>query len=151
MTDLENVVRRARVAGDPQQLADAIPYNGLIGGEMFLEGAELRFRLRFREGNIGNPLLPALHGGVVGAFMEHAAVLHLLWTQEAARLPKVVDFSIDYLRPGRPEDLYVRCSVRRQGRRVANVSVTSWQPGAKEGRERVVAHARTHFLLGGSG
>jgi uncharacterized protein (TIGR00369 family) len=149
MTALEDVVRRARTAGDPQQLADAIPYNGLIGAEMYLEEGELRFRLQFREGNIGNPLLPALHGGVVGAFMENAAVLHLLWTQESTRVPKVVDFSIDYLRPGRPEDLYARCLVRRQGRRVANVSVTSWQAGGRGGRERIVAHARTHFLLRG--
>jgi hypothetical protein len=28
---------------------------------------------------IGNPLLPALHGGAIGAFLEIAAIVELSW------------------------------------------------------------------------
>lgn len=150
MPAFEDVVRAARSSMDPQRLADAIPYGRLIGAEVKEADGELRFRLPFEPGNIGNPLLPALHGGLVGAFMEHAAILHLLWTQETLRVPKVVDFSIDFLRPGHAAALMARCEVRRQGRRVANVGVTAWQDDDVEG-ERIIAHARTHFLLPGGG
>ncbi len=145
MSAFEEVIRTARAAADPQRLADATPYARLSGVEMSLTGGEPLFCLGFRPGNIGNPLLPALHGGVVGAFMEHAAILHLLWTQETLRLPKVVDFSIDYLRPGRPRALFARCDVRRHGRRVVNVGISAWQ--GEEGAGRSIAHARTHLLL----
>ena len=101
------------------------------------------FSLPYRPSNIGNALLPALHGGVIAAFMEHSATLQLLWNMESTKLPKIIDFSIDYLRPGRPETLYADCSVVRQGQRVANVAVNAWQGSP----ERVVATARMHFLL----
>jgi uncharacterized protein (TIGR00369 family) len=124
-----------------------VPYGRLLGiqFEELSDGA-LVFRLPFQQRNIGNPFLPALHGGVIGAFMEHAAILHLLWRQETTRLPKVIDFSIDYLRPGRPEEVLARCEVRRQGKRVANVGVVAWHGGDED---RMIATARSHFLLGG--
>jgi len=146
MKDFMERIAAAREARDPDALVALIPYAGLLGLSFREEEAgALRFRMGFQEGNLGNPHLPALHGGVIGAFMEHAAVLHLLWRQEAARVPKVVDFSIDYLRPGRPETLWAQCDVRRQGRRVANVGVYAWQSGGDT--ERAVATARCHFLL----
>lgn len=146
MTGFDELLQAARAASDPQRLADAIPYGRLIGVEVTWRDGALGFRLPFAQGNIGNPMMPALHGGLVGAFMEHAAILHLLWTQEALRVPKVIDFSIDYLRPGQASVLMARCDVRRQGRRVANVGVSAWQADEREG-ERVIAHARMHFLL----
>ncbi|WP_258868243.1 hypothetical protein [Alkalilimnicola ehrlichii] len=44
--------------------------------------------------------------------MEHSALLQILWNMESDFLPKVIDFSIDYLRPGRPETILpsARCS-----------------------------------------
>ncbi len=101
------------------------------------------FFLPYAEHNIGNTLLPALHGGVIGGFLENAAVLHLMWAREAEGIPRVIDFSIDYLRSGKPQDLYCRCDIVRQGKRIANVLMTAWQEDAA----RPVAQARAHFLL----
>lgn len=145
MTELETIIDEARAAGDPDRLVRHIPYARALGAGFREIGNELLFSLAFRHENLGNPHLPALHGGVIGAFMENAAILHLLWRQETTRLPKVIDFSIDYLRPGRPEVAYAYCDVRRQGKRVANVGVTAWQGEGEE--QRIIATARTHFLL----
>ncbi|RFA26166.1 hypothetical protein CAI21_17710 [Alkalilimnicola ehrlichii] len=106
-------------------------------------GPQLVFKLPFREQNVGNYRLPALHGGVIGAFMEHSALLQILWNMESDFLPKVIDFSIDYLRPGRPETIFAECEVLRQGQRVANVSIRTWQSDPA----KPVATARSHFLL----
>jgi len=143
MKELIDLVLEARAAGDCQRLVDLVPYARLIGMDFSATKQGLLFRLPFRQENVGNYLLPAIHGGVVAAFMEHSALLQILWNMESTILPKVVDFSIDYLRPARAETTYANCSVIRQGQRIANVAVSAWQGEP----DRVVATARMHFLL----
>jgi len=62
---------------------------------------------------------------------------------DTAAIPKMIDFSLDYLRAGRHQDTFAECQVWRQGSRVANVAITAWQT------ERIspIATARAHFLL----
>ena len=134
---------QARQEGDAQAILDAIPYAQLIGIEPYEAGSDRVFRLPANKNNIGNPLLPAIHGGVIGGFMETSAAAHLLLTMETVALPKIVDFSLDYLRAGRLSDTYASCQVWRQGRRVANVAITAWQTSPDE----PIATARAHFLL----
>ena len=92
---------------------------------------------------IGNPRVQALHGGVTAAFMENAAMLHLLYQLDTARIPKSIDFAIDYLLPGRPQDLWADCEFGRIGSRVAQATVRCWQVSPA----KPVAIARLHFLL----
>lgn len=122
----------------------ASPYAQLLGVQMTVADEDRPlFILPFRADNIGNDQLPALHGGVIGGFMETAAILHLVWLRETVDLPRTVDFAIDYLRAGRAQDLFAECSVTRQGKRVAHVQVLAWQ----DSRDKPVAVARAHFLL----
>jgi len=119
------------------------PYAQLLGVQIHEDAGGVYFALPFQPHNIGNDQLPALHGGVIGGFLETAALLHLLWLRESEELPRTVDFSVDYLRSGKAETLYARCSVTKQGKRVANVLMTAWQ----DDPARPVAVARAHFLL----
>lgn len=119
------------------------PYAMLLGVEIQESEDGPVFHLPFQPHNIGNDGLPALHGGVIGGFLETAALLHLLWLRESVELPRTVDFSIDYLRTGKPEAMWARCSVTKQGKRVANVLMTAWQ----DSPDKPVAVARAHFLL----
>ena len=144
MTELTQLISEARAAGDYQRAEALVPYASMLGIAFEAdENGRLLFRLEYNERNIGNSLLPALHGGAIAAFMEHAALLELVWNQETVLLPKVIDFSIDYLRRGRPETVFAECHVIRQGQRVANVSVTAWQGD----RNRIIATGRCHYLL----
>ncbi len=68
----------AHAQGDYAPLLQMIPYAGLIGVECSRVGDDLLFKLPANKDNIGNPLLPAIHGGVIAGFMELAAALHLL-------------------------------------------------------------------------
>jgi uncharacterized protein (TIGR00369 family) len=102
------------------------------------------FRLPFDPKLIGNPLLPALHGGVVAGFAESAAILHLAFTNPGlAGSPKGIDFSIDYLRSAKPVDTWAQCTTVRQGSRVALVQVRLWQ----DDPTRPIAATRSHCLL----
>ncbi|TMV60754.1 PaaI family thioesterase, partial [Thioclava sp. BHET1] len=59
------------------------------------------------------------------------------------RLPKTIDFTIDYLRSGLPRDAYARARVNRSGRRFASVHVEGWQ----DNRARPFVQATGHFLM----
>ena len=122
----------------------AVPYARLMGVECGEDAAgELLFSLPFYERNVGNTTLPALHGGLIGGFLENAALLHLMWNRESLEAPKIVDFSLDYLRSGKAQTLYAQCEITKQGKRVAHVLIEAWQ----EDRKKPVAVARAHFLL----
>ena len=136
-------LQQAHERGDYGPLLDLIPYAQLIGVECSRVGDELLFRLPANKDNIGNPLLPAIHGGVIAGFMELAAALHLLVFTGSPGVPKIIDFSLDYLRAGQFRDTWARCQVWRQGRRVANVAITAWQSTEAE----PIATARAHFKL----
>jgi uncharacterized protein (TIGR00369 family) len=126
-----------------EKALEQIPYARMLGVQVQMQNDQPLFFLPFAEKNIGNILLPALHGGVIGGFLENAAVLHLMWARESAGIPRIVDFSIDYLRSAKALDLYGRCEIIRQGKRVANVLMTAWQ----DDPAKPVAMARAHFLL----
>ena len=140
---LQTQLQQAHEQGDYAALLALIPYAKLIGVECSRLGDELLFCLPANKDNIGNPLLPAIHGGVIAGFMELAAALHLMLASGSPGVPKIIDFSLDYLRAGQFRDTYAKCQVCRQGRRVANVAVTAWQSTAAE----PIATARAHFKI----
>ncbi len=129
--------------GNIAAINDLIPYARTVGLEVFYDDTGLVTVLRFRESNIGNTTIGAVHGGVIGALLEHAAMLHLIEQTEIASVPKIVNISVDYLRPCLAADTFARGQVIKQGRRIANVRVSAWQ----DTPERPVAAAHAHFLL----
>ena len=119
-----------------------IPYAVFLGIEAKLYEADILFTLPEDKRLIGNPSLPALHGGDIGAFMEQAAALHLIAHMDKPVLPKIINFSIDYLQPARLRDTYAKCRLNRQGRFISNITITAWQEHADQPN----AVARAHFL-----
>ena len=120
-----------------------IPYVAHIGARAELAGDEMTAVLPYSEHLIGNPMLPALHGGVIGGFMELTAVLQLSIVQPQAKMPKPIDVTVEYLRSGKPLTTYARALVKKVGRRIANVQVEAWQTE----RDNPIAALRGHFLV----
>lgn len=141
--DLNQQVRDAHEKNDYDGLIALIPYAQLLGVECLRLGEDMVFRLPANKDLIGNPTLPAIHGGVIAGFMEQAGLLHLLMFMGIPHMPKIIDFSIDYLRAGQYRDTYAQCQVWRQGQRVANVAITAWQGKQSE----PIATARAHFKV----
>jgi len=136
-------MQAAKESGDYTAIIEQIPYARLLGVEMRVDADGLLFVLPFAHKNIGNSNLPALHGGVIGGFLENAALLHLLWARESKEMPRTIDFALDFLRSGKPQTLFARCEITKQGKRVANVSMSAWQ----DDLAKPTATARAHFLL----
>lgn len=141
--DVQGIVKRATELNDFGHLLEHVPYAKFIGMKVERFGDELIFKLPAKDDNIGNPVLPAIHGGVIAGFMEMSAIVQLMVFMQTAKVPKVVDFSIDYLRAGLLKDSFVECRITRQGRRVANVNLSCWQTN----RKQLIATARAHFLI----
>ncbi|PJI84950.1 acyl-coenzyme A thioesterase PaaI-like protein [Yoonia maricola] len=140
-----------------QKLAHGVPFVQFLGIQIDRRGDELTAILPYADKLIGNPMLPAIHGGVTAAFLEVTAIIELSWqmiwqdmeagkfSEDAPRipLPKTIDFTVDYLRSGLPRDAYARARVNRSGRRYASVHVETWQ----DNRSRLFASATGHFLM----
>ncbi|MGH1425510.1 MAG: PaaI family thioesterase [Pseudooceanicola sp.] len=142
-------------------MVQGVPYIRFLGIEFERRGDEVTALLPFREMLIGNPHIPALHGGVTAAFLEVSAIVGLAWATmwdgiesgevdvaamaagQVPRLPRTIDFTVDYLRSGLPRDAYARAQVTRSGRRYASVLVEAWQ----DNRDRPFAHGLGHFVM----
>ena len=133
----------AKRSGDFQTLFDLVPYSRFLGLSGRMEGEELITTMKFSQDLIGNPALPALHGGTLGALLESSAIFELLWRAETIVLPKTITITVDYLRSGAALDTHARSVVTRHGRRVANVRVDAWQTD----RNTPVATAHAIFLV----
>ena len=105
MTVLERLTA-ARATQDFQSLVDMIPYAGWLGLSTALQGDELITTMRYGSHLIGNPALPALHGGTLGALLESAAIHELLWRSETIVLPKTITITVDYLRSAAAVDTH---------------------------------------------
>ena len=154
------VVKQRRDAA-LRALVGGVPYVQFMGIQFDRRGDELTAILPFDDRLIGNPTLPALHGGATAGFLEVTAVIELAWSvlwedmeqgrldpttlhpTHLPRLPKTIDFTVDYLRSGLPRDAYARARVNRSGRRYASVHVEAWQ----DNRARLFAQATGHFLM----
>ncbi len=121
----------------------AWPYARFLGMEAALQGAVMTAVLPFSPHLVGNPIIPALHGGVVGGFLELTALAELAASAPDGHAPRTVDITIDYLRPARAATTYARAEVIKRGRRVANVQVTAWQDSPSS----PVATLRGHFVV----
>jgi acyl-coenzyme A thioesterase PaaI-like protein len=142
-------------------LVGAVPYIRFLGIRFDRQGDEISAHLPFQPMLIGNPVIPALHGGVTAAFLEVAAIIELSWSTlwedlSAGRmnpdavtpghlppLPKTIDFTVDYLRAGQAKDCFATARINRSGRRYASVHVESWQ----DARDKPFASAVVHFLM----
>jgi uncharacterized protein (TIGR00369 family) len=109
---------------------EAVPFNRWMG--MKLVECELGCALTvmpFKEDLIGDFMRPAIHGGIISALLDAtggtAVFTHLSMYDRVS----TVDLRVDFLRPGRPEQLFCRARLVRMGNRVAVVSCTCFHAG----------------------
>lgn len=133
-----------RREGNFGALTELVPYSSIVGFDLEETPTGPVVLLRPKASNVGNTQIPAVHGGVVGALLEHAGVMKVLWECEVQRFPKIINISIDYLRPCIADlETRARGVLFKQGRSVTNVRMEAWQTDP----DRPVAAAHAHFLM----
>jgi uncharacterized protein (TIGR00369 family) len=106
-------------------------------------GADDTLVMPFSPKIIGNPVLPAIHGGMTGAFLETAAIVGVTRELGVLAPPKPIGLTINYLRSGRALDCFARASIVKQGRRVVAFEAQAWQ----DDPTKPIASAFGHFML----
>jgi len=125
---------------DPSGLFSNSPFARFIGIRIGEDGVPV---MPFSRKIIGNPILPAIHGGMMGAFLETTAFVGVARELGVARMPKPIGLTINYLRSARAHDTYASYSIVKQGRRVVAFEAQAWQNDPKT----PVASAYGHFML----
>jgi uncharacterized protein (TIGR00369 family) len=103
-----------------QMMESFIPFNAYLGVRASqVDKSLLRLEVPFRPELIGDPVRPALHGGVLSALAD-ACGGGAVWLGIADVRARVstIDLRIDYLRPAKLETLVAEAHVVRLGNRV---------------------------------
>ena len=124
-------------------LLDRLPYARFLGLTSEQDGDDLIVTMPFADRLIGNPMLPALHGGATAALLELTAVAQAALSYPRLRLPRPINVTVAYLRSGRPADVHARARISKAGRRVAHVLVEAWQ----DDETQPIASLTAHFLV----
>jgi acyl-coenzyme A thioesterase PaaI-like protein len=125
------------------RLVAAIPYARLLGMDAEETADGIECVLPFAAPLIGNTRLPAIHGGVIGSFLEMTAILRLVAESGLDNVPRPISFTIDYLRSAGPRETRARGEITKLGRRISHVRVIAWQ----DDRDKPVAAANGKFLM----
>lgn len=92
---------------------------------------------------IGNPVLPAIHGGITGAFLETTAIVGVARELGITTPPKPIGLTVNYLRSGRAQDSFANVSIVKQGLRIVAFQAQAWQDDAS----KPIATAFGHFKM----
>lgn len=129
-----------------RDIISSSPFCRFMGIEAQIDERGVLAIMPARDNLIGNVSIPALHGGSIAAFLEISCLLQLAHETGTTAPARTIDFSVEYLRPGRPETTYARAKVRRIGRRVATVHAEAFQSD----ETKPVCLVQCHFRLPGS-
>jgi uncharacterized protein (TIGR00369 family) len=114
-----------------KQLVESfIPFNRFLGIQCVgsVDGT-IHISVPFRPELVGDPMRPALHGGVISTLADVAGGMAVWQGFDDVRLRvATIDLRIDYLRPGRLETLDAKARIVRQGNRVAVVDIVVFHP-----------------------
>jgi uncharacterized protein (TIGR00369 family) len=117
----------ARRSGDFSALAEIIPYLRFLGVRVEVRDGRRIAVMPFSEHLVGNPTVPALHGGTIGGLLESVAHLELLAVADNPRLPRTITLTVDYLRSGKTRDVFASAKLVKSGRRVTTLQCHAWQ------------------------
>jgi uncharacterized protein (TIGR00369 family) len=124
-------------------LLEAMPYARFLGLHSTRDGEVLTVNMPFADRLIGDPMLPALHGGSTAALLEITAIAQVAVLYPRLRLPRPINVTVSYLRSGRPEDVFARARISRAGRRIAHVLAEAWQDDVTQ----PIASLTANFLI----
>jgi uncharacterized protein (TIGR00369 family) len=116
------------------------PFARCLGIRLAEDGV---LHMPFSQKIVGNPVLPAIHGGITGAFLETAAIFGVARELGVSAPPKPIGLTINYLRSGRALDSFANVSIVRQGQRIVAFQAQAWQEDAT----KPIATAFGHFKL----
>lgn len=113
-------------------MEELVPFNRFLGMKVReLQKGRIQLEIPFRDDLVGDPMRPALHGGVISTLADTAGGA-AVWSEIEDTRSRVstIDLRIDYLRPGKLEAIVAEAQVVRLGNRVGVADVRVFHPSA---------------------
>lgn len=112
-------------------------YLGMRMGE--IKKGFVKMVLPFRQDFIGDPIRPALHGGVISTLIDTCGGAAVWSKAEPQDRVSTVDLRVDYLRPGPLTDLVCEAVVLRMGNKVG---VADMKVYGQDDPQRIIASGK---------
>jgi len=111
----------------------SIPFNAFLGLRLVeLDRGRVVAELPFRPEFIGDPIRPALHGGVISMVADTVGGAAVYTLADPGDRVATIDLRVDYLRRGREEALRGAGEVIRVGNRVGVASIRLYHPSTPD-------------------
>ena len=95
------------------------------------------------DAHIGNPLIKALHGGIVSTFLELAGLHELRRSLSPDADGEAININVDYLKSVSLSPLFAKARIVKTGRRLVFIDSVAWQDAV----ETPVAKAACSFAI----
>lgn len=141
--NLENNTSADTTLRDIENLLSHSPISQFLECEAYELNNQPALRLKIDEHHIGNPLIRAVHGGILASFCECTASVILALDVGESRLQKALSQETTYLRTTTDADCYAFATIQKAGRRITTISVKAWQSNI----EKPVAISNLRFLV----
>ncbi|HPE30933.1 MAG TPA: PaaI family thioesterase [Parvularculaceae bacterium] len=79
------------------------------------------------DAHVGNPLIKALHGGIVSTFLELAALHELKRALGSEANSSAININVDYLKSVKLSPLFAKARIAKVGRRLVFIDCAAWQ------------------------
>lgn len=115
-------------------MEEYVPFNKFLGMKiMRADEGDVLIELPFRPEFVGNPLRPALHGGILSTMADVAGGM-AVWSQISDPRGRVstINLRVDYLRPARLDTVAAEARVVRAGNRVGVTDMRLFHPASPE-------------------
>ncbi len=126
-----------------QEALARLPYAQMLGFETSSENGKLTGHLPFAGHLIGNPLVPALHGGVIAALLYFTAKASLMLETQSRAIPQVLTATNEFLANPALKTSHATATLVTRSRRFANLRAVAWQDNVAT----PIAAATLQFLL----
>jgi uncharacterized protein (TIGR00369 family) len=126
-------------------LETIIPFHQVLGLQLIeMREGYASIRIPFRQELVGDPRTSRIHGGVISTAMDAAGGAAGITTLSGTEdLISTVDMHVDYLYPGRPEDIIVEGQIVRSG----GMLVFTQMKAHHEGDAQIIAQARAVYRV----
>jgi uncharacterized protein (TIGR00369 family) len=116
-----------------QVTEELIPFNKFLGMRVIrMDRGHVEIEIPWRDELIGDPMKPAVHGGVISALADTTGGV-AVWSALDNPLQRVstIDIRVDYLRPGRLENIAAEATTPRVGRSVGVADIRVFHPSSR--------------------
>ena len=125
-------------------IEEMMPFHKYLGVKLLhAEAGNVKLLFPYKKEFVGDPRSAKLHGGIIAAAMDAsggAAAMTKL-TSEKDKMA-TVDMRIDYLQPGKSEDLIAEGKIVRGGNSIIVTKMTTYHPSNPD---KIIAEGKAIF------